>query len=109
VVAAPAIEITGNAPEAPVRRGSWRVFSAWISWLSRSISSRKRPCMKNARLKVFGEYCPSIISFDSVLCQVTASGMRCSRATRLFLSKAATAGGSGVPSLPRMALSMAAA
>ena len=77
-------------------------FSAWISWLSRSISSRKRLCMKKARLKVVGLKLLSIISFDSVLCQVAASAIRCSRGTRLFLSRAATGAGSGVPSFGRV-------
>ena len=65
--------------------------------------------MKKARLKVVGLKWPSIISFDSVLCQVTASAIRCSRGTRLFLSSAATGGGSGVPSLASRAASMRAA
>ena len=48
--------------------------------------------MKKARLKVVGLKLPSIISFDSVLCQVTASAIRCSRGARLFLSRAAIGG-----------------
>ena len=62
--------------------------------------------MKKARLKVVGLKLPSIISFDSVLCQVTASAIRCSRGARLFLSRAATGAGSGVPSLASWAASI---
>ncbi len=54
--------------------------------------------MKNARLKVVEWYWPSIISLEIVLCQVMASGMRCSRGARLCLSSAAMPAGSGVPS-----------
>jgi len=64
--------------------------------------------MKKARLKVVGLKWPSIISFDSVLCQVTASAMRWSRGARLFLSRAATGPGSGVPSLGSSAPSIMA-
>ena len=65
--------------------------------------------MKKARLKVVGLKLPSIISFDSVLCQVTASAIRCSRGARLFLSRAATGAGSGVPSLASSAASISGA
>ena len=94
---------------ATAEAGSSIVFSTSISRDSFSISSRKRLCMKKARLNVVGLYWPSNIIRDRVLCQVMTSPMRLSWVVRLCLSSRRRSSGIGAPSASISAPSIRAA